>query len=69
MRLSFGAESFPIAGTFTISRGSKTSAEVVVVKIEQDGFAGRGEGVPYTRYNETMIQCLAALEAVKPTGL
>jgi len=69
MRLSFGAESFPIAGTFTISRGSKTSAEVVAVEVEQDGIKGHGEGVPYARYNETVPQCLAALETVKADGI
>ena len=69
MRLSFGAESFPIAGTFTISRGSKTTAEVVAVEVEQDGIKSHGEGVPYARYNETVPQCLAALETVKTEGL
>ncbi|MBG1233025.1 N-acetyl-D-Glu racemase DgcA [Aestuariivirga litoralis] len=63
LRLSFGAESFPIAGTFTISRGSKTAADVVAVQLERNGFKGQGEGVPYPRYNETVPQCLAALEA------
>ncbi len=60
------AQSFPIAGTFTISRGSKTSAEVIVVELEADGFKGWGEAVPYARYHETVPQCLAALEAAKP---
>lgn len=69
MHLDFGAESFPIAGTFTISRGSKTSADVVVVEVERDGVKGRGEGVPYGRYNETVPQCLAALETVNTQNL
>ena len=69
MQLFFGAESFPIAGTFTISRGSKTSADVVAVEIEMDGVKGRGEGVPYARYHETVPQCLTALEKVDIEGL
>jgi L-alanine-DL-glutamate epimerase-like enolase superfamily enzyme len=59
-------ESFPIAGRFTISRGSKTVAEVVVVEIEQAGRIGRGECVPYARYGETMEGVIAAIEALRP---
>ncbi|MDV7338244.1 N-acetyl-D-Glu racemase DgcA [Terasakiella sp. A23] len=46
--------SWPIAGSFTISRGTKTSAEVVMVELSEDGFTGRGECVPYARYGETV---------------
>lgn len=56
-------ESWPIAGSFTISRGSKTAADVVVVTLSEDGEYGRGECVPYPRYNETVPQVIAALEA------
>ena len=59
-------ESWPIAGTFTIARGSKTAADVVVVTLQRDGFAGRGESVPYARYNETVPLVVAALEAARP---
>ena len=64
-KLTISSQSFPIAGTFTISRGSKTSADVVVVRLEADGFNGWGESVPYARYQETVPQCLAALENSK----
>ena len=50
--LSVRRESWPIRGAFTISRGTKTSAEVVVVEIADDGAVGRGECVPYPRYGE-----------------
>jgi L-alanine-DL-glutamate epimerase-like enolase superfamily enzyme len=56
---------FPIAGTFTISRGSKTEAEVICCTISKDGFSGRGECVPYRRYGETMESVIAAIEAVR----
>jgi L-Ala-D/L-Glu epimerase len=62
MRLTIAHESWPIAGAFTISRGSKTSAEVVVVTLEQEGHLGRGECVPYPRYAETVDGVAAALE-------
>ncbi|MBS3647063.1 dipeptide epimerase [Pseudaminobacter sp. 19-2017] len=55
-------ESFPIAGSFTISRGSKTEAEVICCTIVENGTAGRGECVPYRRYGETIASVLAAIE-------
>jgi L-alanine-DL-glutamate epimerase-like enolase superfamily enzyme len=61
--LSVSEERFPIAGTFTISRGSKTEAEVIVCTIVQDGKSGRGECVPYRRYGETVEGVRAEIEA------
>ncbi len=57
-------EAFPIAGTFTISRGSKTEADVIVCNISENGFSGRGECVPYRRYGETMDGVMAEIMAV-----
>ncbi|HEX4762309.1 MAG TPA: N-acetyl-D-Glu racemase DgcA [Sphingomicrobium sp.] len=64
-RLRVIHESWPCAGSFRISRGSKTSAEVVVVELEQDGAIGRGEGVPYSRYGESIPQVTEALEQAR----
>jgi L-alanine-DL-glutamate epimerase-like enolase superfamily enzyme len=47
-------ERWPIAGTFTISRGSKTEAEVVVAELTAGTSTGRGECTPYARYGETV---------------
>ena len=55
-------ESFPIAGTFAISRGAKTQAEVVVAEISDGTHRGRGECVPYSRYGETIASVTAAIE-------
>ncbi|MEI9412849.1 N-acetyl-D-Glu racemase DgcA [Mesorhizobium salmacidum] len=63
--ISVEAERFPIAGTFTISRGSKTEAEVITCTISQGGHSGRGECVPYTRYGETMEGVRDAIEAMR----
>ncbi|HEY4995342.1 MAG TPA: N-acetyl-D-Glu racemase DgcA [Aestuariivirga sp.] len=63
MKLTVKAQSFPISGTFTISRGSKTSADVILVELQDGAVTGRGEAVPYARYGETVAQCIAALEA------
>ncbi|MEZ5791176.1 MAG: N-acetyl-D-Glu racemase DgcA [Nitratireductor sp.] len=53
-KLHFRTESWPIAGSFNISRGAKTSAEVIVCRIERNGVSGFGECVPYGRYGETI---------------
>ncbi len=58
-------ERFPIAGTFTISRGAKTEAVTVVAEVSRNGFTGRGECVPYPRYGETPEATLAALQAMQ----
>jgi L-alanine-DL-glutamate epimerase-like enolase superfamily enzyme len=58
-------ERWPIAGSFTISRGAKTEAVTVVAEVSQGGFTGRGECVPYPRYGETPEATLAALQAMQ----
>ncbi|WP_119256399.1 N-acetyl-D-Glu racemase DgcA [Shinella zoogloeoides] len=58
-------ESFPIAGAFTISRGAKTTAEVVTCAIGASGLSGRGECVPYARYGESVAGVLDAIEAMR----
>lgn len=63
--ISVEAERFPIAGTFTISRGSKTEAEVITCMISDRGHRGWGECVPYKRYGETMDGVRDAIEAMR----
>jgi L-alanine-DL-glutamate epimerase-like enolase superfamily enzyme len=58
-------ERFPIAGSFAISRGAKTEAVTVVAQVSQGGHTGRGECVPYPRYNETPEAALKALHAMR----
>ncbi|MGO3932226.1 N-acetyl-D-Glu racemase DgcA [Rhodopseudomonas pseudopalustris] len=58
-------ERWPIAGAFTISRGAKTEAVVVIAEISRNGQAGRGECVPYARYGETPDATLVAIEAMR----
>jgi L-alanine-DL-glutamate epimerase-like enolase superfamily enzyme len=60
-------ESWPIAGRFTISRGSKTEARVVVATIEDGRHRGRGECVPYARYGESLESVTAEIEAQRWT--
>jgi L-alanine-DL-glutamate epimerase-like enolase superfamily enzyme len=64
--LSVQSERWPIAGAFTISRGSKTEAEVVVAELSEGGICGRGECVPYARYGETVAGVVAAIAGLAP---
>ena len=68
-RLSVRHETWPLGGSFTISRGTRTTAEVVVAEIsvaEADGreVTGRGECVPYAHYGESLKGVIAAIEAL-----
>lgn len=69
IRLAARAERWPIRGRFTISRGAKTEAEVVVVEARAQGVRGRGECVPYPRYGETAEAVIRAIAALDPDGL
>ncbi len=62
--LKVDIESWPIAGTFTIARGSRTEARVVTATIENGGLAGRGECVPYARYGESVDGVAAQIAAL-----
>ncbi|WP_136645221.1 N-acetyl-D-Glu racemase DgcA [Tabrizicola sp. YIM 78059] len=57
---------FRLAQAFTISRGSKTEAQVLTVRVSRDGQTGRGECVPYARYGETMASVRARIEGLPP---
>jgi len=70
LNLSAQIERWPIAGSFTISRGAKTEAVVIVAQVSRQGLngeviLGRGECVPYARYNETPETTLAAVLAMQ----
>ncbi|MGZ5863428.1 MAG: N-acetyl-D-Glu racemase DgcA [Methyloceanibacter sp.] len=62
LKLAVGVERFPIAGGFTISRGSKHEALVVVASITDGIHTGRGESVPYARYGESVDGVVAAIQ-------
>lgn len=53
IRLHVSTQSWPLKVPFRISRGAKTHANTVQVRIEQGGFVGESEAVPYARYDES----------------
>jgi L-alanine-DL-glutamate epimerase-like enolase superfamily enzyme len=66
IKVNVSRERWPIAGTFAISRGAKTEAEVVVVELSDGKYRGRGECVPYARYGETVDGVAADISALAP---
>ncbi|MGX9418256.1 N-acetyl-D-Glu racemase DgcA [Vibrio sp. WJH972] len=66
MNVNLYTKSWPIRGSFTISRGSKTAVETIIVEIEHNGAVGRGECVPYARYGESIDNVLKQIEWVLP---
>ena len=72
LRLAARIERFPIRGRFTISRGAKTEAAVVVAELSDGTHRGRGECVPYPRYGESpegTLAAIASLQAAVAQGL
>ncbi|GAA6164423.1 dipeptide epimerase [Pelagimonas sp. KU-00592-HH] len=64
MQISVTRDVFKLAQVFTISRGSRTEAKVLTVRVSKDGVTGWGECVPYARYDETLESVTAEIEAL-----
>lgn len=54
MRIEVSRDVFRLAQVFTISRGSRTEAKVLTVRVSDGTHQGWGECVPYARYDETL---------------
>lgn len=64
MTITVQKDVFKLAQVFTISRGSRTEAQVLTVKVERGGHVGWGECVPYARYDETLESVTAEVEGL-----
>ena len=62
--ISVTADVFRLAEVFTISRGSRTEARVLTVRVERGGVLGWGECVPYARYGESLESVTAQIESL-----
>jgi L-alanine-DL-glutamate epimerase-like enolase superfamily enzyme len=65
LKIDAKEEIWPLKQPFRISRGSRTEARVVIVTVSDGEHAGRGEGVPIARYNQTPASVLAQIESLK----
>ena len=67
MQVSVTRDVFRLAQVFTISRGSRTEAQVLTVTVNEGAHRGRGECVPYARYGETLDSVTAQIEGARVT--
>ena len=68
MQITLTPESFRLREAFTISRGTRTEARVLTVRVAAGGATGRGECVPYARYGESLDSVTAQIESL-PEGI
>ena len=64
-RLTVRLETWPLKHAFRISRGAKTEALTVTAEIADGPHSGRGEAVPYPRYDETPEGARSAIEGLR----
>ncbi|WP_110687132.1 N-acetyl-D-Glu racemase DgcA [Salinicola aestuarinus] len=65
LTLAVDEQVFPLAEVFTISRGSRSDARVVVATLSDGHHEGRGECVPYAHYGESVESVIAQIESVR----
>lgn len=64
MQITVTRDVFKLAQVFTISRGSRTEAKVLTVRISDGFISGWGECVPYARYGETLESVTAEIDGL-----
>jgi len=64
MQRTITRDVFKLAQVFTISRGSRSEAQVLTVCLSDGQHQGMGECVPYARYNETLDSVTAQIDAL-----
>jgi len=65
IKLDIKEESFALDGKFTISRGSRTEANVLTVTLSRGEHRGWGECLPYSRYDESMQSVTEQIRSVE----
>jgi len=65
MRIDAHEQSWPLDTPFRIARGTRNEARVVVVRVSDGQYTGRGEAVPSARYGESGASVLAQIESME----
>ncbi len=65
MRIDAHEQSWPLDTPFRIARGTRNEARVVVVRLSDGQYTGRGEAVPSARYGESGASVLAQIESME----
>ena len=68
MVISVSEDVFRLAEVFTISRGSRSEANVLTVRVTRGAVTGWGECVPYARYGGTLESVAAQVRGL-PDGI
>ena len=66
MKIDVSRDVFRLAQVFTISRGSRSEANVLSVRVSDGAHSGWGECVPYARYGETLDSVTEQILALPP---
>jgi len=61
INLKVTTETWPIRGSFAMSRGARTAVEVVIAELRDGDLRGRGECVPYAHYGESPESVMALI--------
>ncbi|WP_439103405.1 N-acetyl-D-Glu racemase DgcA [Celeribacter marinus] len=64
MSITVDRQAFRLAEAFVISRGARTEAQVLTVRVSRGGVTGVGECVPYARYGESLDSVTAQIEGL-----
>lgn len=67
MQIDIARDTFRLAQVFRISRGARTEAKVLTVRVSDEDHVGWGECVPYARYNETLESVEAEIRGLPET--
>nr|WP_217359980.1 N-acetyl-D-Glu racemase DgcA [Ruegeria arenilitoris] len=67
VQIDVSRDVFRLAQVFTISRGSRTEAKVLTVRLTGGAHQGWGECVPYARYDETLESVEAEIRGLPDT--
>ncbi|WP_439154349.1 N-acetyl-D-Glu racemase DgcA [Yoonia sp.] len=64
IKIEVAHDVFTLAEVFTISRGSRSRADVLTVTLRDGDVTGRGECVPYARYGETLDSVMRQIKGL-----
>nr|WP_174822291.1 N-acetyl-D-Glu racemase DgcA [Ruegeria arenilitoris] len=67
VQIDVSRDVFRLAQVFTISRGSRTEAKVLTVRLTDGAHQGWGECVPYARYDESLESVEAEIRGLPNT--
>jgi len=67
VQIDIARDTFRLAQVFRISRGARTEAKVLTVRVSDEDHVGWGECVPYARYNETLESVEAEIRGLPET--